>query len=107
MILSHLLFFYLFHWGCAKKKIDDSDHVKEVDVEKILRELSAERAKNRDLNQTISDILERISNMEDDIETNRLRITENRSFMMVVSDDVTVLTDEVTGVEDDVIHYDG
>ena len=42
--------------------------------------------------------------MEDDIVTNRARITENRSFMMLLSDDVTVLTDEVAAVEEDVVN---
>ena len=36
--------------------------------------------------------------------TNRARITENRSFMMLLSDDVTVLTDEVAAVEEDVVN---
>ena len=38
-----------------------------VNVEEILSELNEERAKNRDLNQTISDILERMADMERDI----------------------------------------
>ena len=38
---------------------DDGDNAS-VNVEEILRELSAEREKNWDLNQTISDILERM-----------------------------------------------
>ena len=38
-----------------------------ANVEDLQRELIAERAKNRDLNQTISDILERMEEMEKNI----------------------------------------
>ena len=56
--------------------LEDGDS---VDVEEILRELNEERAKNRDLNQTISDILERMADMERDISRNKEEITENQS----------------------------
>ena len=106
MIISQILFIIILHYCCAQVKslpgLKDIDNAKKADVEEILRELSAERAKNRDLNQTISDILDKISNLEDGIETNSLRITENRSFMMVVSDDVTDLTNELAVMEEDV-----
>ena len=106
MISSQILFIIIFHYCCAQVKrlpeLNDIDNVNKADVEEILRELSAERAKNRDLNQTISDILDKISNLEDDIETNSLRITENRSFMMVMSDDITDITDKVAVVAEDV-----
>ena len=106
MIRSQILFIIIFHCCCAQVKrlpeLNDIDNVNKADVEEILRELSAERAKNRDLNQTISDILDKISNLEDDIETNSLRITENRSFMMVMSDDITDITDKVAVVAEDV-----
>ena len=96
MILLHVLFFISFSCGYAKEKsLHDFDNNDIANVEDILRELNAERAKNMDLNQTISDILDRILVMEDDIVTNRARITENRSFMMLMSDDVTDLTDEL------------
>ena len=105
IILLYLLFFISFFCVYAKEKgLHDSDNNDIANVEDILRELNAERAKNRDLNQTISDILDRILIMEDDIVTNRARITENRSFMMLLSDDVTVLTDEVAAVEEDVVN---
>ena len=100
ILLLYLLFFISFSCVYAKEKggLHDPDNNDIAKVEDILRELNAERSKNRDLNQTISDILDRILIMEDDIETNRARITENRSFMMLLSDDVTVLTDEVAAV---------
>ena len=105
MILLHVLFFISFSCGYAKEKsLHDFDNNDIANVEDILRELNAERAKNMDLNQTISDILDRILIMEDDIVTNRARITENRSFMMLLSDDVTDLTDELAKVEDDVVN---
>ena len=46
-----------------------------ANVEDLQRELSEERAKNRDLNQTISDILERMADMEMDIMRNEEKIT--------------------------------
>ena len=105
MILLHVLFFISFSCGYAKEKsLHDFDNNDIANVEDILRELNAERAKNMDLNQTISDILDRILIMEDDIVTNRARITENRSFMMLLSDDVTDLTDELAKVQDDVVN---
>ena len=105
MILLHVLFFISFSCGYAKEKsLHDYDNKDIANVEDILRELNAERAKNMDLNQTISDILDRILIMEDDIVTNRARITENRSFMMLMSDDVTDLTDELAAVQDDVVN---
>ena len=106
MIISQILFIIIFHCCCAQVKrlpeLNDIANVNKADVEEILRELSAERVKSRDLNQTISDILDKISNLEDDIETNSLRITENRSFMMVMSDDITDITDKVAVVAEDV-----
>ena len=97
IILLYLLFFISFFCVYAKEKgLRDSDNNDIANVEDILRELNAERAKNRDLNQSISDILDRILIMEDDIVTNRARITENRSF--------TVLTDEVAAVEEGVVN---
>ena len=44
-----------------------------VNVEEILRELYVERAKNRDLNQTISDILEEMEAMKKNIIRNQKR----------------------------------
>lgn len=111
MIISKVHFIIIFYYSSAQVKslpgLKDIDNANKVDVEEILKELSAERAKNRDLNQTISDILDKISNLEDAIETNSLRITENRSFMMVVSDDLTdklaVLADDVATVAEETI----
>ena len=59
-----------------------------VNVEEILRELSVEREKNRDLNQTISDILERIADLEDVTIRNEEKITENQREVLIVKLDV-------------------
>ena len=59
-----------------------------VNVEEILRELSAERKKNRDLNQTISDILDKIANLEDVVIRNEEKITENQRKVLLVELDV-------------------
>ena len=72
---------------------EDSDS---VNVEEILRELKEERAKNRDLNQTISDILEEMENMKRDISVNQLT-------MELLSNDVDDLTEDVTVVQEDVV----
>lgn len=79
----------------------EESHVPE-DCEEILRELSEERAKNRDLNQTISDILERMADMERDIIRNEEKIDQAQSSVVLLSKDVDDLTDEVVTVAEDV-----
>ena len=74
-----------------------------VNVGKILEELRAERAKNRDLNQTISDILAEMEDMKKNIIRNEEKITENQSSVVLLSKDVDDLTEEVAGVHDDVV----
>ena len=74
-----------------------------VNVDEILRQLKEERAKNRDLNQTISDILERMSDMERDIIRNKEEITQAQSSVVVLSLDVEDLQDEVIAVQDEVV----
>ena len=59
-----------------------------ANVEDLQRELIAERAKNRDLNQTISDILEEMENM--------------KNIMVLLTKDVEDLQEEVDGVQGDV-----
>ena len=74
-----------------------------ANLEGILRDLSAEREKNRDLNQTLSDILERMADMERDIIRNGEKITINQASMVLLTKDVEELNEEVSGVQDDVI----
>jgi len=71
-------------------------------VEQILAELNAERAKNRDLNHTISDILDRMADMEKNIMRNEEKITDNQSSVVLLSHDVQDLQEEVDGVTEDV-----
>ena len=73
------------------------------DVDEILRELNEERAKNRDLNQTISDILERMADMERDIISNEEKITENQSSVVLLSKEVDDLQEDVASVQDDIV----
>ena len=68
-------------------------------VEDLQRELIAERVKNRDLNQTISDILERMEEMEKNIMRNEEKIIDNQSSVFLLTRDVDDLTDEVDGVQ--------
>ncbi len=79
-------------------------------VEDLQSALIAERAKNRDLNQTISDILERIADMEMDIISNEEKITQAQSSVVLLSKDVDDLQEDVeensaliTNVIDDVV----
>merc|ERR1712110_908471 len=84
MFLFLLIILSTVSCGFAEKTLPDSDIIlaeelhsedpssnhededkSSVNVEEILRELSAEREKNRDLNQTISEIMERIADLED------------------------------------------
>ena len=64
-------------------------------MEDLQRELIAERIKNRDLNQTISDILERMADMEMDIFRNEEKITQAQSSVVLLSKDVEDLQDDV------------
>ena len=73
-----------------------------VNVEEILRELSAERAKNRDLNQTISDILDEMKDMEKNIMRNEEKIIDNQSSVFLLTRDVEDLQDDVVTVAGDV-----
>ena len=59
-----------------------------VNVEDILRELRACRQKNRNLNETIDNILEEMADMKDYIVRNEQKITS-------VAEDVVSLTDDV------------
>ena len=100
MILFPLIILSTVSFGFAEKTLPDSDitlaeqlpsedpssnHEDEdkssVNVEEILRE-------NRDLNQTISDILERIADLEDVIIRNEEKITDNQRRLLMVEHDV-------------------
>ena len=59
-----------------------------VNVEEILRELRECRQKNRNLNETIDNILEEMADMKDYIVRNEQKITS-------VAEDVVSLTDDV------------
>ena len=87
----------------------DDSHISN-NVEDLQRELIAERIKNRDLNQTISDILERMEDMEKNIMRNEEKIIDNQSSVLLLSrdvddlqEDVTVVQEDVAAVQDDVI----
>ena len=85
------LLYLFFLTACGFAQDDDiSDN-----VEDLQRELIAERAKNRDLNQTISDILERMEDMEKNIMRNEEKITDNQSSVFLLSRDVDDLQEDV------------
>ena len=65
-------------------------------VEELQRELHAERARNRDLNQAIDKILKQMEDME-------AKIADTQSSVVLLSVDVDDLTEEVAGVQDDVV----
>ncbi len=107
MILFPLIILLAVSCGFADKTLPDSDIVlaaeppseeptsnqededkSSVNVEEIMRELSAERKKNRDLNQTISDILDKIADLEDVLIRNEEKITENQRKVLLVELDV-------------------
>ena len=75
-----------------------------VNVEEILRELRECRQKNRNLNETIDNILEEMADMKEYIVRNEEKITQVQSSMTLLSKDVTDLTEELAGVEDDVLN---
>ena len=81
---------------------EDDDH-NCANVKEILGELSAERTKNRDLNQTISDILERMEEMEKNIMRNEEKIIDNQSSVFLLTRDVDDLQEDVATVQDDVV----
>ena len=80
---------------------------KTVNVEDLQRQLRAEKAKNRDLNQTISDILDRLADVEKNIIRNEEKITENQSSVVLLTRDVEDLQEEVDVVQSDVAAVQG
>ena len=73
-----------------------------ANVEDLQRELIAERAKNRDLNQTISDILERMEEMERNIISNEGTISENQRKIDMVNVYVATLSEDVVNNKEDI-----
>ena len=85
-------------------------------IEEILKELNAERIKNKDLNQTISNILEEMEDMKKNIITlsedvatngeniirNGEKITDNQSSMLFLKRDIEDLHDEIITVAEDI-----
>ena len=69
--------------SAEKSHVPEDGDGASVNVEEILRELNEERAKNRDLNQTISDILERMADMERDIIRNGEKIDQAQSSVVL------------------------
>ena len=86
-----------------KKTRDDNT----ANIDEILKELSIERNRNKDLNETISDILERMAAMEKNIIRNEEKITDNQSSVVLLTKDVEDLTEEVAGVQDGVAAVQG
>ena len=72
-------------------------------VEDLQGQLIAERAKNRDLNQTISDILERMEDMEKNIMRNEEKITAVQADVGTNQGAITEIQGDVVAVQDDVI----
>ena len=79
----------------------DDSHISN-NVEDLQRELIAERIKNRDLNQTITDILEEMEDMKKNIMRNEEKITDNQSSVLLLSRDVDDLQEDVISVTGDV-----
>jgi len=86
----------------AEKNYVPNPYIDCVNVEEILIELNAERAKNRDLNQTISDILEEMEDIKKNIMRNEEKITDNQSSVVLLTKDFEDLQEEVDGVQGDV-----
>ena len=80
----------------------EDDGIDPVNLEQILRELRTERTKNRDLNQTISDILDEMEDMKKNIMRNGEKITDNQSSVFLLTRDVEEVQEEVDGVQQDV-----
>ena len=71
-----------------------------VDVDEILRELRECRQKNRNLNETIDNILEEMADMKDYIVRNEQKITSVAEDVVSLTDDVVTLmsSDEQQGI---------
>ena len=72
-------------------------------VEDLQRKLIVERAKNQDLNQTISDILGRMEDMEKNIMRDEEKITAVQADVGSNQDVITEIQGDVAAVQDDVI----
>ena len=67
-----------------------------VNVEEILRELRECRQKNRNLNETIDNILEEMADMKKYIVRNEEKITQVQSSVVLLSHDLEGVEDELT-----------
>ena len=67
-------------------------------VEDLQRKLIAERIKNRDLNQTISDILEEMEDMKKNIMRNEEKITDNELSVFLLTRNVEENSDDITSL---------
>ena len=67
-----------------------------VNVEEILRELRECRQKNRNLNETIDNILKEMADMKEYIVRNEEKITQVQSSMALLSHDLDRVEDELS-----------
>ena len=67
-----------------------------VNVEEILRELRECRQKNRNLNETIDNILKEMADMKEYIVRNEEKITQVQSSMALLSHDLDGVEDELS-----------
>ena len=101
MSLLHLILIINTFFGLLAQEIKKENHVlspedrdiDSINVEEILKQLRMERAKNKNLNQTILDILEEMEDMKKNIMRNEEKITENQSSVFLLTRDVDDLTE--------------
>ena len=134
MILIHLLFSFCLSCclaeessALADRSLPDSDVIISLtgdimelpeekpasnsdDVEEILRELRECRQKNRNLNETIDNILEEMADMKEYIVRNEEKITQVQSSVALMSHDLDKVEDtvernsaQITSVFEDVV----
>ena len=110
MLLFNLILAFTLHGCLSEKSIKDIANTlpkenKEylyVSASKILQELHECRHQNKNLNDTIDDILEEISSMKDYIIRNEEKITQVSSSVSLLSHDVDNLSEDVSVVADNV-----
>ena len=99
MSLLHLIIIINTFFGLLAQEIKKKNHVlspedrdiDSINVEEILKKLKMERAKNKNLNQTISDILEEMEDMKKNIMRNEEKITDNQLSVFLLTRDVEEL----------------
>ena len=75
-----------------------------MQVREILRELSAERAKNKDLKKTISNLHKKVQMNQKKIKMNNILVRKIQRKLLSVENNVTDLTEKVGEVEDDLVN---